>query len=74
MAQARVRSASSWASGTTTSKRSPRCSTRWTTGDDLDLTRIAAAGVSLGGYYALRSAAFDPRVTTVLANCGLWSV
>ncbi|MEV6027794.1 alpha/beta hydrolase [Streptomyces sp. NPDC052036] len=42
--------------------------------DDLDLARIAAAGVSLGGYYALRSAAFDPRVTAVLANCGPWSL
>ena len=29
--------------------------------DDLDLTRIAAAGVSLGGYYAIRAAAFEPR-------------
>ena len=42
--------------------------------DDLDLTRIAAAGVSLGGYYALRSAAFEPRITAVLANCGPWSL
>jgi dipeptidyl aminopeptidase/acylaminoacyl peptidase len=41
---------------------------------DLDLTRIAAAGVSLGGYYAIRSAAFEPRITAVLANCGPWSL
>jgi pimeloyl-ACP methyl ester carboxylesterase len=42
--------------------------------NDLDLTRIAAAGVSLGGYYAIRSAAFEPRITAVLANCGPWSL
>ncbi len=42
--------------------------------DDLDLTRIAAAGVSLGGYYAIRSAAFEPRINAVLANCGPWSL
>jgi pimeloyl-ACP methyl ester carboxylesterase len=42
--------------------------------DDLDLTRIAAAGVSLGGYYAVRTAAFDQRITAVLDNCGPWSL
>ena len=42
--------------------------------EDLDLTRIAAAGVSLGGYYAIRTAAFEPRITAVLANCGPWSL
>ena len=42
--------------------------------DDLDLTRIAAAGVSLGGYYAIRAAAFEPRITAVLANCAPWSL
>ncbi len=42
--------------------------------DELDLTRIAAAGVSLGGYYAIRAAAFEPRITAVLANCGPWSL
>jgi dienelactone hydrolase len=41
---------------------------------DLDLTRVAAAGVSLGGYYVIRAAAFEPRITAVLANCGPWSV
>ena len=41
---------------------------------DLDLTRVAAAGVSLGGYYAIRTAAFEPRITAVLANCGPWSL
>jgi 2,6-dihydroxypseudooxynicotine hydrolase len=42
--------------------------------NDLDLTRVAAAGVSLGGYYAIRAAAFEPRITAVLANCAPWSL
>jgi dipeptidyl aminopeptidase/acylaminoacyl peptidase len=42
--------------------------------NDLDLTRVAAAGVSLGGYYAIRTAAFEPRITAVLANCAPWSL
>ena len=42
--------------------------------DDLDLTRIAAAGISLGGYYAIRTTAFEPRIKAVLANCGPWSL
>ncbi|HWO69235.1 MAG TPA: alpha/beta fold hydrolase [Actinomycetota bacterium] len=32
---------------------------------DLDLSRVGAAGVSLGGYYAPRSAAFEPRIRAV---------
>ena len=38
--------------------------------DDLDLGRVGAAGVSLGGYYALRSAAFEPRLRAVGAIGG----
>jgi 2,6-dihydroxypseudooxynicotine hydrolase len=38
--------------------------------DDLDLTRIGAAGVSLGGYYAPRAAAFEPRLRAVAAVSG----
>ncbi|MET0958119.1 MAG: alpha/beta fold hydrolase [Solirubrobacterales bacterium] len=32
---------------------------------DLDLARVGAAGVSLGGYYAPRAAAFEPRLRAV---------
>ncbi|MGF6506161.1 alpha/beta hydrolase family protein [Paraburkholderia sp. 32] len=42
--------------------------------NDLDLSRIAVAGASLGGYYAIRAAAFEPRITAVLANGGPWSL
>jgi dipeptidyl aminopeptidase/acylaminoacyl peptidase len=38
--------------------------------EDLDLDRVAAAGVSLGGYYAPRAAAFEPRVRAAVAIGG----
>jgi dienelactone hydrolase len=37
---------------------------------DLDLDRVGAAGVSLGGYYAPRAAAFEPRVRAAVAVGG----
>ena len=33
---------------------------------DLDLKRVGAVGVSLGGYYAPRAAAFEPRIKAVV--------
>ncbi len=33
--------------------------------DDLDQRRIGISGLGMGGYYALRTAAFDPRITAV---------
>jgi 2,6-dihydroxypseudooxynicotine hydrolase len=38
--------------------------------DDLDLGRVGAAGVSLGGYYAPRVAACEPRVKAAVAIGG----
>ena len=38
--------------------------------DDLDLARVAAAGVSLGGYYAPRAAAREPRLRAVAGVSG----
>ncbi len=37
---------------------------------DLDAGRVAVVGASLGGYYAARSAAFEPRVSATVASCG----
>jgi pimeloyl-ACP methyl ester carboxylesterase len=37
---------------------------------DVDPGRIAAVGVSLGGYYAPRAAAFEPRIRAVAAISG----
>jgi dipeptidyl aminopeptidase/acylaminoacyl peptidase len=39
----------------------------------IDPKRIGLAGVSLGGYYAARAAAFDPRVRAAVGNCGPWN-
>ncbi|MGH8945267.1 MAG: alpha/beta hydrolase family protein [Acidimicrobiia bacterium] len=38
--------------------------------EDIDTSRVGLIGVSLGGYYACRAAAFEPRVTAAVANCG----
>ncbi len=37
---------------------------------DLDLGRIGAAGVSLGGHYVVRAAAFEPRIRAVAGISG----
>lgn len=38
--------------------------------DDIDAGKVGLIGASLGGYYACRVAAFEPRVTAAVANCG----
>ncbi len=38
--------------------------------DDLDSDRVGAVGVSLGGYYAPRAAAFEPRLKAIAAISG----
>jgi 2,6-dihydroxypseudooxynicotine hydrolase len=38
--------------------------------DDVDMRRVGAVGVSLGGYYAPRAAAFEPRVHAIAAISG----
>jgi len=40
---------------------------------DIDPNRIGLAGVSLGGYYAPRAAAFEPRVKAAVGICGPWN-
>ncbi len=37
---------------------------------DVDVDRVGVWGISLGGYYAPRSAAFDKRIKACIANCG----
>lgn len=41
---------------------------------DVAADRIGLVGVSFGGYYAPRAAAFEPRVKAVAAWCGTWSI
>jgi len=38
--------------------------------DDLDTDRVGVVGVSLGGYYAVRAAAWEPRVAAAVAISG----
>ncbi len=40
---------------------------------DIDPARIGVAGVSLGGYYAVRAAAYEPRIRAAVGNCGPWN-
>jgi len=42
------------------------------TRSDLDASRVAVMGISLGGYYAARAAAFEPRVSACVAWSGIW--
>lgn len=37
---------------------------------DVDTSRIGLFGSSLGGYYAPRAAALEPRIKAVVGNCG----
>jgi len=37
---------------------------------DVDAKRVGLMGVSFGGYYAPRAAAFEPRVKAAIGNCG----
>jgi len=37
---------------------------------DIDAKRVAVWGISLGGYYAPRAAAFEPRIKACISNCG----
>lgn len=37
---------------------------------EVDIDRIGIWGISLGGYYAPRAAAFDTRIRAAIANCG----
>ncbi len=40
------------------------------TRDDLDASRVGIYGMSLGGYYAPRAAAHEPRISACAGNCG----
>jgi dipeptidyl aminopeptidase/acylaminoacyl peptidase len=40
---------------------------------DVDASRVGLMGVSLGGYYAPRAAAFEPRLKAAIANCGAYN-
>ncbi|GAC1429077.1 MAG: hypothetical protein NVS4B1_21740 [Ktedonobacteraceae bacterium] len=41
---------------------------------DVDASRVGLMGVSMGGYYVTRAAAFEPRVKAVIANAGGYNI
>ena len=41
---------------------------------DVDLSRIAVSGTSLGGYYAARAASFEHRLAAAISHGAIWSV
>lgn len=41
---------------------------------DVDVDRLGAWGVSLGGYYVLRAAAFEPRIRAAVSLSGPYSI
>jgi dienelactone hydrolase len=41
---------------------------------DVDLSRIAVSGTSLGGYYAARAASFEPRLSAAISHGAIWDV
>ncbi len=67
---ARARPSTTSPSAATTRSRSPRCSTGCKTRRDVDAGRAGLWGVSLGGYYAPRAAAFEKRVKACIALAG----
>lgn len=42
------------------------------TRDDVDASRVGVMGISLGGYYAPRAAAFESRIRACVAWGGIW--
>lgn len=44
------------------------------TREDVDASRIAMSGSSLGGYYAARAASYEHRVAAVVSHGAIWAV
>lgn len=44
------------------------------TRDDVDPSRIAVSGASLGGYYAARAGAMEPRICAAISHGAIWRV
>jgi dienelactone hydrolase len=51
-----------------------RCIDYLETLDDVDLSRIAVSGTSLGGYYAARAASKEHRLAAAISHGAIWDV
>jgi hypothetical protein len=51
-----------------------RCIDYLETRDDVDPSRIAVSGSSLGGYYAARAGCFEHRLAAVVSHGAIWSI
>lgn len=51
-----------------------RCIDWLTRRPDVDPTRIAACGSSLGGYYAARAGCYEHRLAAVISHGAIWSI
>ncbi|HZO96975.1 MAG TPA: alpha/beta hydrolase [Gaiellaceae bacterium] len=51
-----------------------RCIDYLETRDDVDVSRIAVSGSSLGGYYAARAGSFEHRLAATISHGAIWSV
>ncbi|KAI1611856.1 Alpha/Beta hydrolase protein [Exophiala viscosa] len=41
---------------------------------DIDMSKLALAGISMGGYLAARAAAYEPRIKALVLDDGVWDV
>ena len=51
-----------------------RCIDYLATRSDVDMTRIAVCGSSLGGYYAARAGCYEHRLAACISHGAIWSV
>ena len=51
-----------------------RCIDYLSTRSDVDVTRIAVCGSSLGGYYAARAGCYEHRLAACISHGAIWSV
>jgi dienelactone hydrolase len=51
-----------------------RCIDYLETRDDVDTSRIAVSGSSLGGYYAARAGSYEHRLAAVISHGAIWDV
>ena len=51
-----------------------RCIDYLQTRTDVDAARIAVCGSSLGGYYAARAGAMEPRLAAAISHGAVWSI